>query len=106
MNIQQMMKQAQMLQSKMQEMQTKMEAEEIEGKSGGGMVKVVATCKGELRSIEIDPSLIIPEDREILQDLIVAAVNNAKDTADTKMNDEMQKMSSSMGLPAGFKLPF
>ena len=106
MNIQQVMKQAQMLQTKMQEMQKKMEAELVEGQSGGGVVKVVATCKGEIKSIDIDKSIINPEDKELLQDLIIAAINNAKDTADTKMNTEMEKMSSSMGLPAGFKLPF
>ncbi|MFI4983729.1 MAG: YbaB/EbfC family nucleoid-associated protein [Rickettsiales bacterium] len=106
MNMQQVMKQAQMLQSKMEAMQKKMEDETVEGQSGGGMVKVIVTCKGEAKSIEIDPSIISVEEKELMQDLIIAAFNNAKDTADTKMNSEMQKMSSSMGLPAGFKLPF
>ena len=78
MNIQQMMKQAQKMQKKMEEMQQQLAQSEYEGTSGGGLIKVTVSGKGELKKLKIDPSLIDPEDPEVLEDLIVAGFNNAK----------------------------
>jgi nucleoid-associated protein EbfC len=73
---------------------------------GGGMVKVRATAKGSIRSIDIDESLLQPSEKQILEDLIVAAFNDARAKADSASNSEMEKMTSGMPLPPGFKLPF
>ena len=100
------MQQAKVMQDKMQEMQEKLGGVEVEGGSGGGMVKVTMTCKGEVRGIDIDPSLIIAEEKEVLEDLIKAALNDTKAKADQKMADETQKMMGDMGLPEGVQLPF
>lgn len=106
MNIQKMMQQAKQMQDKMQDMQEKLGGVEVEGVSGGGMVKVTSTCKGEIRGIEIDESLIVPADKEVLEDLIKAALNDAKSKADQTMADETQQMMGDLGLPAGTQLPF
>lgn len=98
-NIQQAMKQAQMLQQKIAELQKKLENEEVTGASGGGMVKITCTCKGVVRKIDIDPSLIDPNDKETLEDLIVAAFNNAKANADATTEKQMTEITSSMGIP-------
>ncbi|MEQ8441010.1 MAG: YbaB/EbfC family nucleoid-associated protein [Alphaproteobacteria bacterium] len=105
-NLGAMMKQAQEMQTRMQEMQAELENLEVEGSSGGGMVRVVATGKGELRRLTIDPSLVDPEDKEVMEDLIVAAVNDAKMRADERMRDETQKLMGGLQLPPGMKLPF
>jgi DNA-binding YbaB/EbfC family protein len=105
-NINQMLKQAQQLQNQMAEMQKKLEQEEITGTSGAGMVTVTITGKGEMKRIKIDPSLADPKEVEILEDLIVAAYNDAKVKLDNHTNEEMSKMSGGLGLPGGFKLPF
>lgn len=99
MNIQQAMKQAQAMQAKMEELKKEAEKKTVEGQSGGGMVKVTSTCNGNIQKIELDKSIVDPEDKETLEDLIVAAINNAKANADSAMNEEMQKIASSMGLP-------
>lgn len=106
MNIQQIMKQAQAVQKKVAEAQEKLANAEYEGLSGGNMLKVVINGKGELKSIKIDPSLIDPSDPEVLEDLIVAAFNNAKKDADEAANGAMSSAMGGMGLPPGFKLPF
>ncbi len=106
MNIQKMMQQAQVMQDKMQEMQEKLGEIEVEGVSGGGMVKVVMTCKGDVRSIVIDPSIVDADEKEVLEDLIKAALNDAKAKGDQTMADETQKVMGDMGLPAGMKMPF
>ncbi|MCE2992176.1 MAG: hypothetical protein K0R73_58 [Candidatus Midichloriaceae bacterium] len=98
-NFQQAMKQAQMLQQKVMELQKRLENELVEGVSGGGMVKTVCTCKGELKKIDIDNSLLDPSEKEMLEDLIVTALNNAKKNADAKTAEEMEKISSAAGLP-------
>jgi len=95
MNLQQVMQQAQQLQKKMQEMQKKMHAKEVVGTAGGGLVKITATAKGDVKEIEIDDSLMKPEEKEMLQDLLVTAFKNAKNNADGAMSEEM----SSMGIP-------
>ncbi|MDB2415196.1 YbaB/EbfC family nucleoid-associated protein [Rickettsiales bacterium] len=106
MNIQQMMKQAQAMQKKMAESQEKLANTEYYGTSGGDMIKVTITGKGEIKNLKIDPSLIDPSDPEMLEDLIVAAFNNAKKEADSASNSAMSDMMGGMGLPPGFKLPF
>lgn len=106
MNIQKMMQQAQVMQDKMQEMQEKLGHVEVEGNSGGGMVKVTSTCKGEVRAIVLDESLIVPAEKEVLEDLIKAALNDAKSKADQTLADETQKMMGDLGLPASTQLPF
>lgn len=106
MNIQQMMKQAKQMQKKMEDIQKQLEESEFEGTSGGGLIKAKVSGKGEIRSLKIDPSLIDPEDPEVLEDLIVAALNNAKKEADTASGDAMQGAMGGMGLPPGFKMPF
>ena len=101
-----MMQQAQVMQKKMEEMQQKLAETEIIGKSGGGMVQITRTGKGEAKKLTIDPTLIDPSDKEVLEDLIVAAINDAKNQNESKMSDEMGKLTGGLGLPAGFKLPF
>lgn len=105
-NLGAMMKQAQEMQTRMQEMQAQMEELEIEGSSGGGLISVTVTGKGEVRRLSIDPSLVVPEDKEVLEDLIVAAINDAKNKADEKMREETQKLMGGIQLPPGMKLPF
>ncbi len=106
MNIQQMMKQAQQMQVKMQEMQDKLGDMEVQGASGGGMVNVVMTCKGEVRKITINPEVIKPDDRETLEDLVMAAVNMARQKADETLADETRNMMAEFGMPGDAKLPF
>jgi len=105
MDIQQMMQQAKVMQDKMQEMQEKLGDVEVEGTAGGGVVTVVITCKGEVRSVKIDDSLMDLNEKDVLEDLVKAAMNDAKSKADQKLADETQKMMSELGLPAGVKLP-
>jgi DNA-binding YbaB/EbfC family protein len=105
-NLGNMLKQAQQMQTRMAEMQAKLEATEVEGQAGAGMVKVKLTGKGDLRRVTIDPSLMTADDREVLEDLIVAAHADAKQKVEATMAEEMQKATAGMGLPAGLKLPF
>ena len=98
-NFQQAIKQAQMLQQKMTELQKRLENEIVEGKAGGDMVRITCTCKGEVKGIQIDKSLLDPNEKEMLEDLIVTAFNNAKKNSDAKTNEEMQKISSAAGIP-------
>lgn len=106
MNIQKMMKQAQAMQKKMEETQERIANTEYVGTSGGDMVKVTITGKGILKKLKIDPSLIDPEDSEMLEDLIVAAFNNAKKDADADSSGAMADVMGGLGLPPGFKMPF
>jgi DNA-binding YbaB/EbfC family protein len=103
-NIGQMMKQAQMMQENMRRMQEQLGSIEVEGQSGSGMVKVVITCKHEVRRVSIDPSLTA--DREMLEDLLVAAFNDAARKVDETVAQKMGSLTAGMGLPAGLKLPF
>jgi len=105
-NLQDIMKAAQNVQEELQKAQAKLDTIEVEGASGGGMVKVRATAKGRILKVAIDPSLINPADKDMLEDLIVAAFNDARAKADAASNEEMQKMQSALPLPPGFKLPF
>ena len=105
-NLGQMMKQAQAMQAKMQEIQATLERSEVTGVAGGGMVIVTVTGKGEMRRIKIDPKLVDPNEVAMLEDLIVAAVNDARAKAEQQMQAEMAKLTGGLQLPPGFKLPF
>jgi nucleoid-associated protein EbfC len=105
-NLGNMLKEAQKLQSKMAEMQAKLAETEISGAAGAGMVNVTLNGKGEMRAIKIDPSLAEPGEIEVLEDLIVAAFNDAKSRLETQLQEEMGKLTGGMSLPPGFKLPF
>ena len=106
MNIQKMMKQAQEMQSKMQQMQEELEHKEYEGSAGGGMAKVVVNGKGAMKKLTLDDSLIDVEEKEVLEDLIVAAFNDAKTKAEEDTAEEMGKLTGGLQLPPGMKLPF
>jgi nucleoid-associated protein EbfC len=105
-----MLKQAQQMQSKMAEMQARLDATLVDGAAGGGMVKVTLSGKGDLKRVSIDPSLMVADDREVLEDLLVAAHADAKQKVEAMMAEEMQKATAGLnipgGLPGGFKLPF
>lgn len=103
-NFQKMMQQAQQMQFKLQEMQEKLADIEVEGQSGGGLVKVRMNCRGDMTGLEIDPSIL--GDKETAEDLIIAAVNSANAAKEAKIKDETAQMMQSMGLPAGAQLPF
>jgi DNA-binding YbaB/EbfC family protein len=101
-----LMKKAQEMQSKMQEMQAELETLEVEGQSGGGMVKMRLTAKGAMRGIAIDPSLFKEEDAEILEDLIIAAHEDARKKAEALMEEKMKSVTAGLPIPPGMKLPF
>lgn len=105
MNIQQLMKQAQQMQSKMQEIQEKLGQTHVDGKAGGGLVNVVVNGNGDVLQIKIDPSLLKADEGEMLEDLILAAINDGKGKAKDMMESEMKKVTGGMGMP-GMKLPF
>ena len=105
-NLGQMMKQAQAMQTKMAEMQEKLAEMEISGQAAAGMVTATLNGKSELRGLKIDPSLVDPGDVEVLEDLIVAAVNDAKAKVEATVAEEMQKVTGGLSLPPGMKLPF
>ncbi|MEM7121134.1 MAG: YbaB/EbfC family nucleoid-associated protein [Pseudomonadota bacterium] len=106
MNLGKMMKQAQELQSKMAEMQERLADAEVEGSAGAGMVTAVMSGKHELRRLKIDPTLIDPSDTEVLEDLIVAAVNDARTRVEEHVKEEMSKLTGGLNLPPGMNLPF
>jgi DNA-binding YbaB/EbfC family protein len=106
MNIAKMMQQAKAMQDKMESMQAQMANVVVDGVAGGGMVKISMTCKGQCQAVVIDASLLKAEEKEIAEDLIKAAINDANAKKDAKMAEETQKMMSDLGLPAGVKLPF
>ena len=106
MNIQKMMKQAQEMQSKIAALQEKIEAEEMSGAAGSGMVSVRINGKHNLLKVNIDDSLMKLEEKEMLEDLIVAAFNDAKEKMDSSTSSQMSAVTSGLNLPAGMKLPF
>jgi len=106
MNIGQMMRQAQEMQAKMADMQARLGEIEISGQSGGGLVSVMMNGKNELRKISIDPKLIDVEEKEMLEDMIVAAFADAKAKIETMIAGETEKMMGGLKLPPGVKLPF
>ncbi|KQQ27041.1 nucleoid-associated protein [Methylobacterium sp. Leaf123] len=100
------MKQAQAMQEKMASVQTELEAVEVSGASGGGAVTVRMTAKGQVLGISIDPSLMVADEREILEDLIVAACNDARGKAEATAQEKMAELTKGLPLPPGMKLPF
>ena len=99
-----MMKKAAELQSKMKAMQDELDHVEVDGASGGGLVSVRMTAKGEVKSVKIDPSLIKADEIEILEDLLVTALNDARRKAEAAMQDKMQALTGGLGLPPGLGL--
>ena len=101
-----MMKQAQQLQKKMSEAQEKLNSIEVEGVSGGGLVKVTATAKGDIKRIQLDETVMKPEEKEITEDLIIAAINDAKQKGEAAAQEAMKDITGGLPLPPGMKLPF
>ena len=106
MDIMGMMKTAQAMQAKLQEAQEELGRVEVEGLAGGGMVSLTLTAKGELKGVRIDPSLLTPADKEMLEDLILAAFADGKAKADRAAAEKMQSLTAGLPLPPGMKLPF
>ena len=101
-----MMKAAQEMQAKMAALQEELETITVTGESGAGLVKATATAKGELTALDIDPSIFQPDEKEVVEDLILAAIKDAQSRATEKSQSEMRKITEDMGLPADMKLPF
>jgi DNA-binding YbaB/EbfC family protein len=105
-NLGQLMKQAQVMQAKMAEMQAQLEAVEMTGVAGGGMVELVLNGKGDVKRVKIDKAVVDPAEIEVLEDLIVAAFNDARHKVNAHAEAEMQKLTGGLQLPGGMKLPF
>ncbi len=101
-----LMKQAQAMQAKMQEMQAELERIEVEGQAGGGMVRVTLTAKGQMRGLMIDDQLLKADEKVILEDLIVVAHEDARKKAERLMEEKMKGVTAGLALPPGLKLPF
>ncbi|RMB02750.1 YbaB/EbfC family nucleoid-associated protein [Eilatimonas milleporae] len=104
-NLSQMLKKAQEMQAKMGEMQSALDDLTVEGEAGGGLVKIVMSAKGDLKSLHIDDSLM-GDDKEILEDLIIAAHAQAKERGQSLVQEKMQDLTGGLPLPEGFKMPF
>jgi DNA-binding YbaB/EbfC family protein len=100
------MKQAKELQDRMQRLQDEVASLTVEGTAGGGLVRATLNGKGEMKAIKIDPSLLKPEEVDILEDLIVAAINEGRARAESKLADKMRELTGGLALPPGMKLPF
>ena len=105
-NFQQFMQQAQQAKSRFDDIQKEMAQVEVEGAAGGGMVKVKMTCRGEFRNVEIDPALFAENEKDVLEDLFVAACNDARANADQKLTEQTKKVMQELGLPEDMNLPF
>jgi DNA-binding YbaB/EbfC family protein len=105
-NFGQMMKQAQEMQSKLADMQAKLEHIEVTGSAGAGLVSVTLNGKGEVRRVKIDPALVSPAEVDVLEDLIVAAANDARAKIEARVQEETEALMGGLKLPPGFKLPF
>ena len=101
-----MMKSAQDMQAKMSDMQDNLDTITVEGEAGAGLVKATATAKGDLTGLSIDPSIFNGDDKEVVEDLILAAIKDAQSRAAERAQSEMGKIAESLGLPPGMKLPF
>lgn len=101
-----MMKAAKQMQDRMEEMQANLATITVTGESGGGLVRATATAKGELTALEIDPSIFHPSEKEVVEDLILAAIKDAQKRASDKMQTEMSRVTADLGLPADMKMPF
>jgi DNA-binding YbaB/EbfC family protein len=104
-NLAALMKQAQQMQENMKQLQEQLATVEVEGQSGGGIIKVIMTCRHDVKRVVIDPSLL-KEDKEMLEDLLATAVNDAVRRVEATIQEKMGGMTAGMGLPPGFKLPF
>jgi DNA-binding YbaB/EbfC family protein len=102
----QIMQMAQNAQNELQKAQENLDRMEVEGIAGGGMVKIRATAKGRILAVDLDESLLAPSEKTMVEDLVAAAINDARAKADAAAAEEMQKMQGSLPLPPGFKLPF
>jgi hypothetical protein len=105
-NIVQMMQKASQMKQKMQELQERVKQTEVTGEASGGLVKCCLSGRFEIKTLKIDPSLINPQEAEVLEDMVIAAVNDARRKVEKLMGDETQKIMAEMGLPAGMELPF
>jgi hypothetical protein len=105
-NFDEIMKMAQNAQNELQKAQDNLDKIEVEGVAGGGMVKIRATAKGRILAVDLDESLLQPSEKTMVEDLIAAAINDARAKADVAAAEEMQKMQGTLPLPPGFKLPF
>ncbi|TMJ12799.1 MAG: YbaB/EbfC family nucleoid-associated protein [Alphaproteobacteria bacterium] len=105
-NLDDIMKMAQNAQAELMKAQEGLDKIEVEGLSGGGLVRIRASAKGRIVSVSIDESLLVPSEKEVVADLIAAAINDARSKADQVANSEMQKMTAGLPLPPGFKMPF
>lgn len=101
-----LMKQAQQMQDNLKKVQEELASVEVEGQAGAGMVKVVMTCRHDVKRVTIDPSLVSGEDKDMLEDLIAAAVNDAVRRVEATVQERMGAVTAGMGLPPGMKLPF
>jgi nucleoid-associated protein EbfC len=101
-----MMKKAQEMQTKMAQMQEEMQNIMVQGESGAGLVKATCSAKGELKALDIDPSIFNSDDKEVVEDLILAAIKDAQGKGSERAQEEMAKLTEGMGLPADMKLPF
>ena len=101
-----MMAKAKEMQAKVEEAQTKIAAMEVDGEAGAGLVTCRVHGKGDVKSLNIDQSIFSPNDKEVVEDLIIAALKDGKDKADIKAKSEMSKITEGLNLPAGLKLPF
>ncbi|MFC4348828.1 YbaB/EbfC family nucleoid-associated protein [Kordiimonas lipolytica] len=105
-NLSEMLKKAQEMQARMGDMQAELDHVEVEGTAGAGMVKVVLTGKGDMKSVSLDPSIFSSEDKEVVEDLIVAAHNQAKTKVADAAAEKMKDLTGGLDLPPGFKMPF
>ena len=105
-NLDEIMAMAQNVQAELEKAQATLDTIEVEGASGGGLVKVKASAKGRIIGLSIDDSLIVPAEKQMLEDLVIAAFNDARAKADAASGAEMSKMSAGIPMPPGFKLPF
>ena len=105
-SLDEIMKMAEAAQAQLAQAQDNLEKVEVEGVSGGGLVKVRATAKGRILGIDLDDSLLVPSEKSMLEDLIAAAINDARSKADAAANEQMKAMTDGLPLPPGFKMPF
>lgn len=101
-----MMKAAKEMQSRMEDLQTRLSEIEVTGESGAGLVRATATAKGELKGLEIDASIFVPSEKEVVEDLILAAVKEAQARASARSQEEIRRLSEELGLPTDMQLPF
>lgn len=105
-SLDEIMKMAEAAQAQLAQAQDNLDKVEVEGVSGGGLVKIKATAKGRILGVDIDESLLVPAEKSMLEDLVAAALNDARGKADAAANEQMKSMTEGLPLPPGFKMPF